>query len=250
VTADGLKARAPASSSAVLRSTQACALVVALGCARHPLPGGLGPGGRSGEAVPGAAVAVAEPTGSAPARTPPAPPALSNAGVMPAPRGSGVHEPSPLLCNLPDTAVEAPLFASNDANLRERGTQILDDVVACMKARLLGGHGLLIVGYADRRGPPLHNDAIALDRARTARRYLIRRGVPPERIQVASRGEREALGDAPESWLYDRRVEIRLLPKPEGAPEPEPVRKAEGVPEPEPVPDPASVPEQASDAER
>jgi flagellar motor protein MotB len=134
-------------------------------------------------------------------------------------------------------------FASNDANLRERGTQILDGVVACLKAGLFGRHRLLIVGYSDPRGPPLHNDAIALERARAARRYLIRRGVPPERLQIASRGEREALGEAPESWLYDRRVEIRLLPEPDGVPQPEPVRKPEPFPEPEPVPDPDSVPE-------
>jgi hypothetical protein len=56
----------------------------------------------------------------------------------------------------------------------------------------------------------------ALERARPVQRYLIRRGVPPERIQRASRGARQALGEAPESWLYDRRVEIRLLPEPEG----------------------------------
>lgn len=84
-----------------------------------------------------------------------------------------------------------------------------------MKAGLLDGHDLLVVGYADPRGGPLHNEALALERARSVQRYLIRRGVPPERIQLASRGARQALGEAPESWLYDRRVEIRLLPEPE-----------------------------------
>ena len=116
------------------------------------------------------------------------------------------------MCDLPDTAVEAPLFASDDTNLRERGTQILDDVVACLKAGLLGDRSLLVVGYSDPRGDAVYNDAIALERARAVQRYLIRRGVQPERIVIASRGERQALGEAPESWLYDRRVEIRLLP--------------------------------------
>jgi outer membrane protein OmpA-like peptidoglycan-associated protein len=136
---------------------------------------------------------------------------------------------------LPDTAVEAPLFASNDANLRARGTQILDDVVACMKAGLFGEQILLAVGYADARGAPLYNEALALERARAAQRYLIWHGVPPERIEVASRGARDALGEAPESWMYDRRVEIRLLPKPEGVAESDPARK--------PVPQPDSEPE-------
>lgn len=216
---------------------RACALVLALSCARHPLPEGVGSVGRPGETL-GAPASVAEPSGGAPARmapTPPAPRAApQNAGAMAGTRGAAVHEPSAPLCDLPDTAVEAPLFASNDANLRQRGTQILDDVVACMNAGLLGGHGLLIVGYSDPRGPQLHNEALALERAHAARRHLIRRGVPAERIQIASRGEREALGEAPESWLYDRRVEIRLLPKPEGVPEPEPVRKPELIPEPVP----------------
>lgn len=115
------------------------------------------------------------------------------------------------VCDLPDTAAEAPLFASNDTSLRARGAQILDDLVACSMAGLLGGRDLLVVGYADPRGGVRYNEELALERARAVRRYLIRRGIAPERITIDSRGERRALGEAPESWMLDRRVEISLL---------------------------------------
>lgn len=206
-----------------------CVAALALGCAPRPLADGALPVGRSRETPAALAVAAARPATVAPAAAPTA-------------AGAAAHEPE-RLCDLPDTAVEAPLFASNDANLRERGTQILDGVIACIKAGLLGERALLIVGYADPRGSPAYNDAIALERARAAQRYLIRHGVPPERVAVASRGAREALGEAPESWLYDRRVEIQLLPVPVGAPEAEPVPEPELMPEPEPVPHPDSVPQ-------
>jgi outer membrane protein OmpA-like peptidoglycan-associated protein len=113
---------------------------------------------------------------------------------------------------MPDTAEESLLFASKDAALRERGTQILDDLIACMEHGLLGDRPLLVVGFADPRGPAAYNYALGLERARSVERYLIRHGVPPERIVIASRGESRALGDGPETWFYDRRVEIRLIP--------------------------------------
>lgn len=115
------------------------------------------------------------------------------------------------LCDLPDTPAEALLFASDDTSLRERGTQILDDLLACMDFGLLGGKRLLVVGFTDPRGPPSHNYLLGLERARSVQRYLVRRGVDPSRITIASRGEELARGSGPETWMFDRRVEISLL---------------------------------------
>jgi outer membrane protein OmpA-like peptidoglycan-associated protein len=212
--ADGLTARASASFSARCRVVRGCLVCLVLSCAPKPLPEVGAPVGRSDEPRGGGNVAP-ERSARAVAVVPAAP--ASNGAPPPTNRAGArdSHEPSRRLCDLPDTASEALLFASNDANLRKRGTQILDDVIACMKAGLLGRHRLLVVGYADPRGEPSQNEAIALERARAAQRYLIRRGVPAERIEIASRGERQALGEAPESWFYDRRVEIRLLPEPD-----------------------------------
>lgn len=117
-----------------------------------------------------------------------------------------------MTCDMPDTPVEALLFASKDSALRARGTQILDDLIACIEYGLLGDQALLVVGFTDPRGPAAYNYALGLERARAVERYLIRRGVPPERIYIASQGDRLARGDAPETWMYDRRVEIRILP--------------------------------------
>lgn len=121
------------------------------------------------------------------------------------------------LCNLPNTPAKALLFASDDANLRSRATQILDDLVACMKAGLLGERRLEIIGYADPRGSVEYNRELALERAESVRRYLLRRGVDASRLSIGSQGESIARGEGPETWMFDRRVEIRLATQPMAA---------------------------------
>lgn len=207
VMAGGRRAAASASRGATFCIASGCAAALVLGCVREPLPAGVAPVGRSG-APRGLDAAIT------PARSAAAPAERRSIGGPPTTVGAAAHASRRILCDLPHTAVEAPLFASNDTNLRERGTQLLDDVVACMKAGMFEGRDLLVVGYADPRGGPLYNEAIAAERARAAQRYLIRRGVPPERLKIGSRGERDALGEAPESWTSDRRVVIRLMAEP------------------------------------
>lgn len=117
------------------------------------------------------------------------------------------------LCDMPDTPAEALLFATDDVNLRERETQMLDDLIACWNAGLFGEHYLHLTGFSDPRGSPEHNHALGMARARAVRRYLIRRGLPLSRISVHSVGARDARGNGPETWTFDRRVEITARPE-------------------------------------
>ncbi len=126
------------------------------------------------------------------------------------PQGEPNQTPYYRLCDLPDTAEEDPHFAVDSVSLDRRGGQILDQIARCMLHGALRGKSVIILGYADPRGSKEYNLDLAMGRARTARYYLLNRGVPPSRVTIASRGEHYARGHGPESWRLDRRIEIEL----------------------------------------
>jgi OOP family OmpA-OmpF porin len=134
------------------------------------------------------------------------------APVSPAPASSK----DGALCDLPDTAVEAIHFAPDEFNLYGRGEQILDGVLACQKAGLLGAEPLRVIGYTDPRGSAEFNRRLGFARAESVKRYLIRRGLPSGLLEVESRGESCHLGSGPETWRLDRRVEIHSSAVPSG----------------------------------
>jgi len=69
-----------------------------------------------------------------------------------------------------------------------------------------------IVGHTDNTGSDALNDRLSVDRAQSTRQYLINRGVDPNRIQIAGRGEREPIADnsSEAGRARNRRVEIFL----------------------------------------
>jgi outer membrane protein OmpA-like peptidoglycan-associated protein len=69
-----------------------------------------------------------------------------------------------------------------------------------------------IIGHTDSTGSDELNDRLSIQRAEATRNYLAARGVNPQRIMVAGRGEREPVADnSTESGrARNRRVEIFL----------------------------------------
>lgn len=114
------------------------------------------------------------------------------------------------LCDLPDTASEAPHFPVDSAVLGPHGKRVLDQVANCMLRGTLLGESVIVLGYADPRGDAQYNLDLAMERARRVARYLVHRGVPPRRVSIASRGEQYSRGTGPETWHEDRRIEIEL----------------------------------------
>jgi outer membrane protein OmpA-like peptidoglycan-associated protein len=73
-------------------------------------------------------------------------------------------------------------------------------------------YNLRIVGHADSRGPRDFNKYLGNRRARAVFELLTAAGVPPEQLDLESRGEDEpaAVGASEEVWAANRRVEISI----------------------------------------
>jgi outer membrane protein OmpA-like peptidoglycan-associated protein len=69
-----------------------------------------------------------------------------------------------------------------------------------------------IVGHTDNTGSDAVNDPLSLNRAASARDYLVARGVDARRIQIAGHGEHEPIADnsTDAGRARNRRVEIYL----------------------------------------
>jgi outer membrane protein OmpA-like peptidoglycan-associated protein len=115
-----------------------------------------------------------------------------------------------MVCTLPNTPVSALYFQDDSSTLGRREELILKQVADCLIQGPLEGDRVVVFGYADPRGGVDYNLDLAMARARAVRRYLVRWGVSPCNVSVASRGARYARGTGPESWQVDRRAEIHL----------------------------------------
>lgn len=69
-----------------------------------------------------------------------------------------------------------------------------------------------IIGHTDSTGSPAINDPLSVNRAISARDYLVSRGVDGRRIQIDGRGEREPIADnsTEAGRAHNRRIEIYL----------------------------------------
>lgn len=94
---------------------------------------------------------------------------------------------------------------------------------------------LVVVGYADVRGPVKYNQALSARRAELAKSFLISKGVPADKIQIEAKGKSQQIDikqvkadqakdqQKPEKWMlqrtkttwmaYNRRADIVLNPQ-------------------------------------
>jgi len=70
-----------------------------------------------------------------------------------------------------------------------------------------------ITGHCDERGSDEYNLALGMNRATSAKDYLVRRGVDPSRIEVASLGREVPLDSSSndEAWAKNRRDEFDVI---------------------------------------
>ena len=111
-----------------------------------------------------------------------------------------------------------PLFGFDKANIRSDQASKLDEFISS-----IGGtqyDSISVVGHADRIGPEAYNQKLSERRAEAVKAYLVRKGVPADRIQAEGRGESDPMtgdtcartrGKALISCLQpDRRVDVSV----------------------------------------
>lgn len=72
---------------------------------------------------------------------------------------------------------------------------------------------VLVVGHTDATGSDSYNQSLSERRAQSARAFLLRQGIAPDRVEALGRGETEpvASNDTAEGRQLNRRVEIAIF---------------------------------------
>ena len=101
-------------------------------------------------------------------------------------------------------------FSFNKSEIQPKDEEVLKDMVEL----LLDDEGLKvdIVGHTDNIGSEASNQVLSLRRAQVVRKYLIMKGIKPERIYAEGRGENDPLveNDSDHNRALNRRVEFRV----------------------------------------
>lgn len=97
-------------------------------------------------------------------------------------------------------------FAYDSFALTPEAIQILNDKAGYMKK--YPNTRILVEGHCDERGTSEYNMALGERRAESAKSYLIRNGIRPDRIDTISYGEEKpiAMGHNEEAWRQNRRA--------------------------------------------
>lgn len=98
-------------------------------------------------------------------------------------------------------------FDFNIAEIRADQRSILEELAACFKA---DAGTVTIEGHCDERGTEEYNLALGDRRANAVKKYLVRLGVPTNKMRTLSKGELEpaARGSDEDSWGKNRRAEF------------------------------------------
>jgi len=102
-------------------------------------------------------------------------------------------------------------FAFNSADTDTVDDQVAADVAACMTSGPLKGHQVVIIGFADQRGPADYNLDLGMKRAVSVGEALASHGVERTRIFVATYGEIPRGRATEADFARDRRATIRVL---------------------------------------
>jgi outer membrane protein OmpA-like peptidoglycan-associated protein len=99
-----------------------------------------------------------------------------------------------------------PKFPFDSSHVR-LGKRSLLALSACMKSGALASRTLRLVGHADVRGSDEYNDRLGLRRAEAVKLFLMKTGIPSERLLTDTRGKRDAKASPSDA---DRRVDFEI----------------------------------------
>lgn len=102
-------------------------------------------------------------------------------------------------------------FESGSSKLAAHGMQILDEMASAIGR--LGKQKVLIIGHTDSQGHPEANQLLSQARADAVQRYLVTRGIEPDRLQSTGQGANEPIASnaTVEGRARNRRIEFRIV---------------------------------------
>jgi outer membrane protein OmpA-like peptidoglycan-associated protein len=101
-------------------------------------------------------------------------------------------------------------FISDSDRLTEDSRAAFEEVFAEVAKRKAAE--VVVTGHTDRSAEPGYNDRLSLKRAKAVRKLFVARGLPPDSVIAAGRGEREPLVASADGKreAKNRRVEITV----------------------------------------
>lgn len=119
--------------------------------------------------------------------------------------------PAPLPAAKKRIVLRGVNFDFNSAELRPDSAPILDQAVANLgeNADVL----VVVEGHTDNVGTDEYNQELSVRRAESVFRYLVNRGVAPERLRIEGHGKSRpvATNDTEQGRSQNRRVELRVM---------------------------------------
>jgi peptidoglycan-associated lipoprotein len=114
-----------------------------------------------------------------------------------------------LIKELDALVAQGPLHFDTDTDTLTDESQVLLQKVAAQMHRVPKVK-VIVGGHCDERGDDAYNLALGDKRAHAARDYLVRLGIPKERVRMVSFGEEQpiALGHDEIAWSQNRRDEF------------------------------------------
>lgn len=107
---------------------------------------------------------------------------------------------------------QGPLYFETDTDVLTDPSQMLLQRIAAQMHRVPKVR-VVVAGHADERGDTSYNLALGEKRGHAARDYLLRLGIPKQRVQIVSLGEEQPIVTASneEAWSQNRRDEFTFL---------------------------------------
>jgi len=141
-------------------------------------------------------------------------------GLTPTPTQTS-EEPAKEPTPTPTQTSEEPLmvtarvhFDFDKHSIKREYIPLLNEVVKTLKEN--PNVRVRIEGFTDNIGPKAYNDRLALRRAQAVRDYLVKAGIPADRIEVAGFGKERYIADntTPIGRLTNRRAEFIVIQVP------------------------------------
>jgi len=101
------------------------------------------------------------------------------------------------------------LFDFDKADLRPEGQAMLEDLTRVLQGATY--EVILAIGHADRIGSTNYNQKLSVRRAESVKKYLVEKGIAPNRIYAEGKGETQPLTKPAECRMKNRKALIACL---------------------------------------